>query len=64
VRWISLDAPVYESNAVADGTVQVRDEFKTFDYSGNDGTHAWSAPWVEMGESDGPELGDLIVTRF
>ena len=64
VRWISLDAPVHESDAVADGSTQVRDEFKTFAYTGNDGTHAWSTPWVELGESDGPEIGDVIVTRF
>ncbi|MCU7935398.1 MAG: DNRLRE domain-containing protein [Candidatus Thiodiazotropha sp. (ex Dulcina madagascariensis)] len=38
-----------------------RDEFNDTVWSGSDGTLAWSNPWVEVGESDGPTSGDVEV---
>jgi hypothetical protein len=38
-----------------------RDEFNDTVWSGSDGTLAWSNPWVEVGESDGPTGGDTRV---
>lgn len=48
VHWISLDAPVYDMNATSSDpgsdTVQVRDEFNAFSYTGSDGTGYWGEP--------------------
>jgi subtilisin family serine protease len=44
------------------GIKSVRDEFAAISYNNNDGTHNWSSPWVESGESDGPRTGLLQVT--
>jgi hypothetical protein len=38
-----------------------RDEFNSRNYSGNDGTLEWTNNWVEIGESDGPQSGDIQV---
>jgi hypothetical protein len=40
-----------------------RDEFNDTVWSGSDGTLSWSGPWVEVGESDGPTSGDIVVTN-
>ncbi len=38
-----------------------KDSFYFQTFSGSNGTLAWSTDWVEMGESDGPTSGDIIV---
>ncbi|MGA9347212.1 MAG: S8 family serine peptidase [Anaerolineae bacterium] len=70
VRWVSLDAPVVEADGedVADdgsgGIMTVRDEFDVVSYSDNDGAVNWTGDWVEIGESDGPAVGDIAITSF
>ena len=39
----------------------VRDEFTAISYSGNNGTASWSNGWQEIGESDGPNSGRVVV---
>ena len=39
----------------------VRDEFTAISYSGNNGTANWSNSWQEIGESDGPNSGRVVV---
>ncbi len=39
----------------------VRDEFNASSYSNNDGTTSWMGDWLEIGESDGPGLGDVNI---
>jgi len=39
----------------------VRDEFNAVSFSGNDGSLPWAGPWTEVGESDGPENGQVKV---
>ncbi|MEN8261276.1 MAG: hypothetical protein ABFS02_11945, partial [Pseudomonadota bacterium] len=46
------------------GNDTFRDEFTTASYSNDDGTSAWSSPWQEIGESDGPGTNDVKVTSF
>ena len=43
-----------------DGTF--RDEFNAQSFSGSDGTLSWTGDWLEVGESDGPTSGDVMVT--
>jgi hypothetical protein len=38
-----------------------RDEFNDIVWTGSDGTLTWSDPWIEVGESDGPESNDVQV---
>jgi hypothetical protein len=38
------------------------DDFETGGYSGSTGSLAWSGPWLELGEADGPGFGDEVVT--
>jgi hypothetical protein len=47
-----------DSPALATG---YRDEFNARTYSGSDGTLAWSTNWLEIGETDGPTVGDEQV---
>ena len=42
-------------------TETVRDEFTTIEYSRNDGTVNWADDWQEVGESDGPTVGNVFV---
>lgn len=42
-------------------TENVRDDFGEVSYSGNDGSLDFSAPWSEIGESDGPASGQVSV---
>ncbi|MEJ2746724.1 MAG: hypothetical protein P8183_02225, partial [Anaerolineae bacterium] len=60
VNWISFDGPV----------MKVSDSGNTntfsFNYDFNEATYGngRSTPWTEIGESDGPELGDVAITNF
>ena len=65
VRWVSLDAPMVQAGWNASGGVwRVRDEFSTVSYGNNDGIVNWTGNWIEIEESDGPEVGDVRVTTF
>lgn len=39
----------------------VRDDFTTISYAGNNGSTNWTNSWTETGESDGPTTGKLSV---
>ncbi|MBT8461488.1 MAG: hypothetical protein KJO44_03120, partial [Gemmatimonadetes bacterium] len=39
----------------------VLDEFNTVSYTNDDGTTAWLSGWVEVGDKDGAEGGDIKV---
>jgi serine protease AprX len=58
VRWISLDAPLFTSDAT---TATVLDSFTALAFDGNNGTANWSNAWQELGESDGPTAGNVQV---
>jgi serine protease AprX len=63
VRWISPDAPVV-STALKPGTYTYRNDFNSRAFNGSAGTQNWtSAPWVEIGESDGPTAGAIVVNN-
>jgi len=63
VRWVSLDAPVLEAGIDHDpNTVQLQMDFNQTDFS--DQTSNWIQPWVEIGEADGAEAGDVAITSF
>ncbi len=47
--------------AVAVASLTYRDDFSSESYSGSDGNTSWLSPWVESGESDGPDSGALQV---
>jgi hypothetical protein len=38
-----------------------RDEFNAQTFSGDDGSLSWAGDWQEVGESDGPTSGDVLV---
>lgn len=59
-RLIVQRALQWGADSPAPGT-SYRDEFNARTYSGNDGTLAWSTDWLEIGESDGPLVGDERV---
>lgn len=64
IRWISLNAPIYKSvNTVGDLTTS-SDDFNAVTYANGITTMAWAGPWQEIGETDGPETGDVAITRF
>jgi subtilisin family serine protease len=60
VRWISLDAPVYDSTESPDEEV-LTEEFSLSDAAS---TRVVSWRWFEIGEDDGMEDGDVILTQF
>ncbi len=63
VRWISLDAPVLDSNGLEESNlVRLRADFNQPSFS--DASSNWIMPWLEIGESDGAEAGEVIVTNF
>lgn len=64
VRWISLDAPVVKQSNTIDTDLAARDDFELSTYAANAGTLAWQGSWTEIGESDGPQLGDVSIVRF
>ena len=47
----------------ADSDAVYADTFDDLSFSGSDGTLPLSAPWTEIGESDGPGAGDVRVQR-
>jgi serine protease AprX len=59
VRWISPDAPMI--SAAAPGMENVRDEFVTQSYGGNNGASTWSANWLETGETTNATAGLIQV---
>ena len=63
VRWVSLDTPVIETGGTEpNNPVRMRAEFNAPAYT--DGASNWDQPWEEIGESDGPENGDLVISSF
>ena len=60
VRWVSLDAPLISTGNL---NSNVRDEFTTVSYNGNNGTVNWSNDWQEIGEANGPSGGYVQVTN-
>ncbi|MBI5566857.1 MAG: S8 family serine peptidase [Chloroflexi bacterium] len=70
VRWVSIDAPMVRvsdeskprETPATSGVVTRRADFDFADFSGQDSS--WGQAWVEVGESDGPAAGDIIVTDF
>lgn len=64
VRWVSLDAPVVSQNSSLPGGVTIQDDFAAVAYNGSTGSFAWQSDWVEIGEADGAEQGDVAVTTF
>ena len=38
-----------------------RDEFNAVSFSGSDGTLEWTDDWIDVGEDDGPDSGDIRV---
>ncbi|MCP4415924.1 MAG: S8 family serine peptidase [Chloroflexi bacterium] len=61
VAQISLDGTMMSASVT---TKTVRDEFSSASFSNNDGSQNWAGDWLESGESDGPESGDLRVSSF
>ena len=64
VRWIALDAPVRKSSATDGSANNARDDFDQVTFDGSSGALPWSSDWVELGESDGPAGGNVMVTTF
>lgn len=64
VRHISLDAPVVKLSESTDGLIEVRDNFDQPAYNNNDGESVWAGVWQEIGEEDGPQVGDIAITPF
>ena len=64
VKQISLDAPVTKLSEGGDGLIDVRDTFDQVAYGNNDGEGFWADAWQEVGESDGPQDGDVAVLPF
>jgi serine protease AprX len=60
VRWVSLDAPLRRSVLYEEN---VRDEFNTISYNGNDGLGTWAGDWIEVNENDGPGDGDERIVE-
>lgn len=49
-------------SGIFSATNSVLDRFNSTSYSNNDGTTNWSGSWLEVGESDGVNSGDEVVT--
>lgn len=47
--------------ASAAGTRTYADTFNSEGFSGSTGTHSWASSWMESGESDGPEDGEIQI---
>ena len=60
VRWISLDAPVFGSNEESGEEVLTEE----FSLSSAGATRVVNWRWYEVGEADGIESGDVVVTSF
>jgi hypothetical protein len=59
VRWISSDA-LMVSTALP-GMENLRDEFASTSYAGDNDSVNWNGPWVESGENNGPGSGIIRV---
>lgn len=64
IRWISLDIEVVETGQLSASQPLIRDQFLDTAFTGSTGSHNWTGPWSEIGEADGPELGNVTVSRF
>lgn len=64
IHGISLDAPVVSQNSDPEGALHLQDDFTAVAFNGSDGSFAWSSEWVEIGEADGADAGDVAVTPF
>ncbi|MEZ4863244.1 MAG: hypothetical protein R3C14_18150 [Caldilineaceae bacterium] len=64
MKWISLDAPIVKMSESSAGVLHVRDEFSQIAFTNQDGDLFWSGAWQEIGESDGPTVGDIAITPF
>lgn len=53
---IALTMPVLASG------YSYADDFSSGGYQGSTGSKAWTAPWTEVGESDGPKSGSVTVS--
>lgn len=63
VRWVSLDAPVLEVSDAEDGnSVQLLADFNLPSFTQSSSN--WDQPWLEIGEADGAEAGDVLITSF
>ena len=70
VKWVSLDSPIAKSSA-DDGVVTLREDFDSIIYQDQPMLGQWSnsatwpgQTWAEMGESDGPNEGDVLIAPF
>ncbi len=63
VNWVSFDAQMLPAVDLANVAPDyyVRDEFSSQTYTGNDGSVAWLGGWQEVGESNGPETGNVKI---
>ncbi len=71
VRSVSLDAPTYSSSGESDGQVTLIEAFDDTLYANATGSADWpsnalwrGSAWAEIGESDGPDVGDIALVRF
>ena len=64
INWVTLDAPVVSQNNGPAGALHLQDDFAAVAFNGSDGTFAWQSEWVELGEADGANSGDVAVTPF
>ncbi|MEM7127733.1 MAG: S8 family peptidase [Chloroflexota bacterium] len=65
VRWVSLDAQVAKAERdIVLESVTLRSEFDTSSYQASFSTDTWPSPWVELGETNGPEVGDVRIASF
>ena len=64
VNWVALDAPVVSQNSGPEGALHLQDDFTAVAFNGSDGTFAWQSEWVELGEADSANSGDVAVTPF
>ncbi|MBI1298893.1 S8 family serine peptidase [bacterium] len=60
VRWISLDAPVFDSGEKIGEEVLLEE----FSLSNTASTRVVNWRWYEIGEDDGMEAGDVLLTHF
>lgn len=64
VRWVSLDAQVIEVSGITQDTITLQEDFDVVSYKANFAGGTWPSQWVELGEADGPETGNVRIVRF
>jgi hypothetical protein len=52
---------LFPLNSLAAAASTYRDEFTLETFDGSAGPDAWAGPWIESGESDGPDQGAITV---